>query len=147
MSNFEELFAKKDMLLSDVLQIIDYVKYFELSRNPLPTDDECIAHYLIQEKIIVKQDNGLYSVTNLGALLFANKLSQFGNLSRKGIRITKYADSSKITTSRAEDGRLGYATGFENLLKYIDSLLPKKEEFVGGFRRSIPVFLQLHCEN
>lgn len=44
---------------------------------------EGICHYIDEESILVKQDNGLYAITNLGAILFAKRLNDFPRLSRK----------------------------------------------------------------
>ena len=44
---------------------------------------EGICHYLDEEFILVKQGNGLYAITNLGAILFAKRLNDFPRLSRK----------------------------------------------------------------
>lgn len=71
---FEERYAKIDLALVDALNYLDYNCYFELMRISVPTDIDGIAHYLIEEECIVEQDNGLYAITNLGAILFAKRL-------------------------------------------------------------------------
>lgn len=50
---------------------MDYTTYFDLNNIPVPSDLDGILHYFLEEGIVVKQDNGLYAISNLGALLFA----------------------------------------------------------------------------
>lgn len=51
---------------------------------------DAVVHYLKEDGIIQKQDNGLYSITNLGAILFAKDLNEFTRLSRKAMRVIQY---------------------------------------------------------
>ena len=74
-SRFEERYALQDMELEDALRILDYLVYLDIGGIAQPTDFSGVAHYMMQEGIIVKQDNGLYAITNLGAILFAKRLS------------------------------------------------------------------------
>ena len=89
-SKFEERYALQNLDLTSALQKIDYPVYFETTKIPLPTDAEGIAHYMLEEKILVKQDNGLYAITNLGAILFGKRLLDFDRISRKAIRVVQY---------------------------------------------------------
>ena len=74
-----------DMQLDEAVQLLDVATYFDMKKEKTPTDLAGIAYYLEQEEIIVKQDNGLYSITNMGAILFAKRLSDFSKISRKAI--------------------------------------------------------------
>lgn len=76
---------------------------------PLPTDKDGYEHYLCQEEIIVKQDNGLFAITNLGAILFARRLSDFRRLERKAIRVVQYADKSRMSIVKEQIFADGYA--------------------------------------
>ncbi|WP_419557249.1 helix-turn-helix domain-containing protein [Phascolarctobacterium succinatutens] len=84
---YEELIAKQDMSSEDVLRCLDYSVYFELSKIPQPESRASIIHYLKEDGCIIQNDNGLYSVTNMGAILLANKLADFPKLARKALRI------------------------------------------------------------
>ena len=61
--------------------------YFTLLKIPQPAEKDAVAHYLNEDGIIQKQDNGLYSITNLGAILFAKDLNEFARLGRKAMRV------------------------------------------------------------
>lgn len=139
-SNFEEDIAMKDLSLQDALNLIDFSKYFSLSNIQIPSDNEKIAHYLLEESIIRKQDNALYSITNLGAILFAKRLDDFSRLSRKAIRVVQYKGNNKLEMLREDIGQKGYVIGFEGLLKYIEALIPTREVITGALREKVSAY-------
>ena len=59
-------------------------------------------HYLNEDEIIQKQDNGLYSITNLGALLFAKDLNEFVRLGRKAMRVVQYKGINRLLIQKEE---------------------------------------------
>ena len=73
---FEDIFAMIDLQISDIFHYLNCEKYFEILNMPLPIESISYLHYLQEDGIIVKQDNGLYSITNLGAILFAKRMLQ-----------------------------------------------------------------------
>lgn len=107
---------------------------------PIPTSIDKYAHYLVEDGIIVKQDNGLYAITNLGAILFAKKLSEFPRVGRKAIRIVQYEGLNRLTILKEETTTEGYAISFENAVKYVNTLLPTKEDIDSVRRKSISTF-------
>lgn len=133
-SKFEERRTKTNLNLSEALSLLDYNAYFDNTDIPQPQDSQSIAHYLIQEDILQKQDNGLYAITNLGAILFAKKLSVFSKLTRKAIRVVQYSDSSRLNMVKEEIIEKGYVVGFESLMKYVEALIPTKEVIIGAKR-------------
>ena len=133
-STFEERVAKQDLDLSDALSFLDYPGYFDKKDIPMPSDMHGIAHYMLEEGIITKQDNGLYSITNLGAILLSKKLTQFPRLSRKAVRVVQYQGSSRLNMIREHIDSTGYAVGFEGLINFIEALLPAYEPIIGALR-------------
>lgn len=133
-SKFEERIAKHDLDLVTALGMLEYSTYFDLVKMPQPTNAEGICHYLEEENILVKQDNGLFAITNLGAILFAKRLSDFPRLSRKAVRVVQYRGSNRLNMLKEYDGTKGYAVGFEGLLGFIDALLPTAEVINGALR-------------
>lgn len=127
-AKFEERAAKQDLDLQTALEYLNYPSYFELKKIPQPTDLQGIAHYMLEENILIKQDNGLYSVSNLGAILFAKQLTDFSRISRKAIRIVQYKGNNRLSMLKEESINKGYASEFENILKYVDAIIPSKEE-------------------
>ncbi|MBR5507164.1 MAG: transcriptional regulator [Clostridia bacterium] len=137
---FEERYAKQDLSLSEALSMLDYQIYFDLKGEPVPSTIENIGHYMIEEQIISNLDNGLYAITNLGAILLAKKLSDFPRLSRKAVRVVQYADNSRINMLKEDVGDKGYAVGFEGLVKYIEALIPSNEVIEGALREKRTAF-------
>lgn len=124
---YEEMLARQDMTLDDVLKILDYNTYFELTKVPQPDSRESIVHYLKEDGCIVQNDNGLYAITNMGAVLLANKLTDFSKLARKALRIIQYDGNNRLHMLREDISKKGYASEFEHLLKYIEALTPTEE--------------------
>ena len=83
---FEKQIAAEQLEESDVLEFIDYPAYFDLLKIPLPEGRSGILEALSSDGLLVKNDEGQWNITNLGAILFAKDLSQFKGLSRKSIR-------------------------------------------------------------
>lgn len=140
---FEKQIAAENLIADDVLQYIDYPQYFELTNQPLPENKSSILNALEADKIIIKATNGLWGITNLGAILFAKKLKNFQHLGRKAVRLILYKGNSRVTTIRELEGAKGYAVGFENLIEYIKTLLPENEEIGKAFRKQVPMFPDL----
>ncbi len=114
--------------------------YFDILNLPLPTSIEGYAHYLMEEGIIARQDNGLYAITNLGAILFAKKLSDFPRVGRKAIRIVQYERNNRLSILKEETTTEGYAISFENAVKFVSTLLPAKEDIDSVRRKTINAF-------
>lgn len=133
---FEDRTAKENVSLEEALKLLDYTAYFDMKNEVQPSTSIAISHYLIEEGLLKKQDNGLYTITNLGALLFAKRLSDFPRLSRKAVRVVQYADETRFAMLKDEIGGKGYVIGFEGLIKYLEALLPTKEEIEEALRKT-----------
>lgn len=133
---FEEGVAKSDLSLNEALHLLDCTFYFEIKGEPLPFSDEGVAHYLIEEGILRKQDNGLYTITKLGAILFARRLSDFPRISRKALRVVQYEGNNRFQMLKEDVGTKGYVLDFENLIKYIQALIPTREIIIGALRQN-----------
>ncbi len=119
---FEDIYAISNIQLQDIPHYLNYEMYFDILNMPIPTSIDKYAHYLVEDSIIAKQDNGLYAITNLGAILFAKKLSKFPRIGRKAIRIVQYDGLNRLTILKEEITTEGYAISFENAVKYVNTL-------------------------
>lgn len=137
---FEEIFTMVDLQINDVVKYLKCDTYFDILNLPIPTSMDGYKHYLLEEGIIVKQDNGLFAITNLGAILFARKLSDFSRLGRKAIRIVQYEGNNRLTILKEDTTNEGYAISFENAAKLVNNLLPAKEDINSVRRKSINMF-------
>lgn len=133
-SKFEDRYAKQDLELENALRLLDYQTYFDNTDIPLPSDIYGVEHYMVEEEVLVKQDNGLYAITNLDAILFAKRLSAFPRLSHKAIRVVQYRGNSRLELLKEDMGGKGYAIGFEGLIKFIEALIPTQEIINGALR-------------
>lgn len=133
-SKFEERFAKQDLEAAEAIRLLDHSVYFDITGIPQPDNGEGILYYMMEEGIIVRQDNGLFAVTNLGAILFAKKLSDFPKISRKAIRVIQYQGTNRMNMLKEDIGAKGYVVGFDGLIKFIEALLPTQELINGALR-------------
>ena len=141
--DFENQAAKKDLELSQALDLLDYPTYFSLLKKSIPEGHNNIAHDLLEDALLKKQDNGLYTITNLGAVLFARHLADFPFVSRKAIRVAQFAGKSKIDLLKDYTGQKGYAIGFEGLMEYLKALLPSKEVITGAIRNTKGIYPEI----
>lgn len=139
-SRFEEQYALQNLTAEEALQKLDYTAYFDIKGEPVPMNKKAILHYMEEEELITKQDSGEYAITNLGAILFAKKLSVFPRLARKAVRVVQYKDKSRLNIVKEDVGITGYAVGFEGLLKFIEALLPSQEVINGAMRETISAY-------
>ena len=137
---FEDAYAIADIQLQDIPRYLNCEAYFDILNMPVPTSIDRYAHYLVEDGIIAKQDNGLYAITNLGAILFAKRLSEFPRVGRKAIRIVQYDGLNRLVILKEETTTEGYAISFENAVKYVNTLLPSKEDIDSVRRKSISTF-------
>jgi predicted HTH transcriptional regulator len=133
---FENEIAKENVSEDEVLQLIDYPKFFELLKLPLPDNRKGILDRMLQEKIIVKHEQQ-YSIKNIGALLFAKNLDDFYNIARKAVRVIFYDGVNRIKTIKEQLEQKGYAVGFEGLIKYLEDNLPSNEIIDKALRKKI----------
>lgn len=126
----------------EVLSRLDYTQYFELTGQPLPDNRTGIFDKLAADRLIQKDVAENWNITNLGAILFAKRLADFGpSVARKGVRFVAYGGTSRAdTVTHRQDGQRGYATGFQGLVDYIDGLLPRNEHIGSAFREERPLY-------
>lgn len=143
--SWESGIASSYLRPDDVLHLLDHRAYFKLLDLRSPETSEGILEALKADRLIREDVGGRWDITNLGAILFASDLRDFGSaIERKGVRFVRYDGKDKTATvSHRHDGRRGYACGFEGLLSYINGLLPQNEHIGEAFRENHPLFPQL----
>ena len=135
---FETTPAKTDLELPAALATIDFGKYYDLLEKNQPSDFSGVSHDLLEEGVLILQDNGLFSVSNLGAILLAKRLSDFPGLARKALRIVQYRGDNRVERIREfpdppEAGK-GYAISLSQSLDFIEAVLPSREDIEGATR-------------
>jgi ATP-dependent DNA helicase RecG len=137
--DFEQKICLKNVTADDVLKLIDYPGFFDLSDQPLPANKSAILEKLEQEKITSRKDKK-YNITNLGALLFAKDINDFPVLSRKSVRVVIYDGEDRTKTIKEQLGKRGYAIGFQGLISWISDKLPTNEEINKALRQEITMY-------
>ena len=143
--SWEKCVAKSFVTGDDVLSLLDYPSYFSLTKQPLPDNRWGIFEKLEADRLIIKDVGDKWNITNLGAILFAINLSKFdSSISRKSVRLVSYSGINKASPVRQRiDGQRGYASGFESLLSFVNSLLPKNEYIGVAFRNEKSLFPEI----
>lgn len=138
---FERMAAAEHVSGDEVLRLLDYPTYFDLMSRPLPDGRDALLQALAADELIAREDSGHWTVRNLGALLFAKRLSDFSHLHRKAVRVVVYEGHGRTAATRPEqEGKRGYAAGFEGLISYINGLLPANEVVGQALRKPVPVY-------
>lgn len=125
-----------------VVQLLDTQSYFDLLHLPYPVNRAGVLERFESEKLIQRQDGG-WTITNLGAILFAKKLEQFDRLARKAARVIVYEGKNKLKTKLDKLGMKGYAVGYQGLVEFIYGLVPSNEVIEQALRREVKMFPEI----
>jgi ATP-dependent DNA helicase RecG len=140
---FEETIVLEHASADTVLSQLDYPSYFELLSLPLPTDREKLLERLSADRMIVDDGAGAWNITALGGILFAKNIDSFRPLARKAVRVIVYEGKNRLKTIREQVGKKGYASGFERLIEFINTLVPKNEVIGKALRKEVPMYPEL----
>lgn len=141
--SFETGAAQEGVLAEHLTSLLDLPAFFRRSRTPAPERQAEVLIIFERLGVIVSEDSGRWTITNMGALLFARDLRQFPSLERRAVRVVQYAGVDRMETLRRQDGAKGYAIGFTGLLAWVKAILPARETYVDGERRTEEVFTDL----
>ena len=135
---FEERTAKKDLAPDEVLKALNYQKMYELLGKNTPASSESVLNKLEEYGFCKRQDKSLWSVTNLGAILFANHAGDYVELGKRTVIVRKYAGINNRNLLFEQVGGLGYAVGFENLVDFI--MKNTSSESIEVIREAVPTY-------
>lgn len=85
-----------------LLEHLDVPSYFELHARSLPASRKEILSVFQTDNLIHANGAGKWDITNLGAILFAKHLDDFGPLKRKAVRVIQYKGVSRMETLREQ---------------------------------------------
>lgn len=142
---FEMLYAAERLSADEVVTLLDYPAYFDMLSRPLPNGRDGVLQALAEDHLIERLDGGSWNIRNLGAILFAKRLADFGSLQRKAVRVIAYKGIGRtsIETPREQVGTRGYAAGYEGLIGFINNLLPSNEVVGQALRKAVPMYPEL----
>lgn len=140
--DFESRIAERDLTLEKVFELLDVQAYFDLIEMRRPSHAEDAVRFLVEQGLVVVQDNGRYSITNLGALLVGVSLASFSGLRKRPIRVVSYAGRDVLDKTGDTTFNTGYALAISAAEQYIMTALPAEEVVEGAFRRMKPLYPQ-----
>ena len=125
-----------------VVQLLDTQSYFDLLHLPYPATREAVLDRFASERLI-ERARGVWTITNLGAILFAKKLETFDRLARKAPRVIVYEGTNKLKTKLDKLVTKGYAVSFQGLVEFINGLVPSNEVIEQALRREVKMFPEI----
>lgn len=132
--------ALTDVSADEVIGHLDTQAYFDLMKLPYPTTRDAVLDKLATEGLIEPTQGG-WVITNMGAVLFAKKLSDFPTpIARKAPRVVLYDGVDKTKTKGERLGVGGYAAGFSGLLEYVHSSAPQNKYLEQALREEVKMF-------
>jgi len=115
---FEENTALDNLKQEQVLSLLDYQALYRILDKNVPKSTDTILAKLTNMGYCYEK-NSLWTITNLGAILFARTLSSFPSLNGREVVVRKYIGQNNRQLQHEQRGNLGYAAGFEGLIDYI----------------------------
>lgn len=135
--HFEQRIAMENVSTAELLSLLNYTKYFEITGKDIPSNPETIAKRL-EEFELCKKSDARWNITNMGAILFANNIKDFSALREHSVIVRKYVGANNREMISEQIGRLGYVVGFEGLIDYI--MTQTSTEKIGVVRKMLPAY-------
>lgn len=137
---FEDAVALSNQRPENLEEILDIEAYYTLTAEPIPKTKREILRRLASHSFILDNMEGGYSITNLGAILFAKRVGDFPSVAGKAVRVIKYSGRDKRKSELEQEATMGYAAGFTNMMRFIMQKVEREERYVDGVRRMIPMY-------
>jgi len=133
---FEKRVARSAVMEETVLELLDYEKLYELIDKRIPQDKSRIMDQMCEFGMIDRKDDR-YDILNLGAILFARKLKDFG-LENKEVIVRKYSGTNNLVMELEHKMSVGYAVGFEDMVDTVMRFTSKEKIEVR--REAVPTY-------
>lgn len=124
--------VKVDCTEGDVIRLLSIECILITLDLPAILRDGPLMDALEDNCIVIRQDDGRYTITALGALLFARDLSRFGMISSKALRLARYNGDSRVEIGRQCEYMRGYVLGFDDIICTIMMMIPSREVIIHG---------------
>ena len=132
---FEKRPAKSGLTGSEVLSFLNYRKLYERIDRRIPREENVILD-LLKEYAFITEDHGKWAITNMGAILFANRLADFEELRYREIILRRYEGNNNLIMTNEKRSEAGYAVEFDDLLDWLENN-SSKEKIVSSRTREI----------
>lgn len=123
---FEYQVAAGKVSSDEVLKLLDYSAYFDLTNLPLPDNRTGILASLKDDKMIRSELGGYWSITNPGAVLFA-----------KNLQLTGTGPTIELFETRMEITNPGLP--LVSTMRFLDSPPQSRNETLASFMRRIRI--------
>ena len=133
--DFESLAARQDVRAEELHDLLDIDLYYDALGAPHPRSSEQMLQELSEQELISLQDNGRYTITNLGALLIARRLSAFPGLRKRQLRVIRFEGRARTEILEDRFFDTGYVRALPDAEAFIMSVTPAHEELDGMFRK------------
>ena len=133
--DFESLPAEKDVAVGEIFELLDLDAYYGLLRTRRPGNIDETVNDLCRQELLSIQDNGRYTVTNLGALLVARRLGDFPGLRKRTLRVVRFEGDANFDILDDTFFDSGYALAFPQAEQFVSAMTSAKEVTEGAFRR------------
>jgi ATP-dependent DNA helicase RecG len=129
----------------ETLSLLDTSLFFRLTNTQMPSNVGGIITSLLRERLIDEEAGGrTYSIRRIGALLLATELRFFPDIQRKAPRVTVYRGATKLTDPIDNViGTMGYAVGFQGLVRFVTKRMPHREIIENGLRKTVGIIPEI----
>ncbi|MGN0097721.1 MAG: ATP-binding protein [Candidatus Methanomethylophilaceae archaeon] len=128
---FELTPIKMDLDRHELELYLDYASILEKTGSTV-LSDESMIDLMAKNRFIIKQLDGQFSITYVGAILFAKDLRDFDVLMKKTIRLVQYQGTSKSKIVRQIEENGGYATQLTDTMRDLSLLIPTEQVVESG---------------
>lgn len=128
--------------LAETDRFLDTARWIRLMDKPAPESAAATIDTLVNEKMILRNGDRC-AITNLGAIVAAQNVSQFPGKERLAVRVIKYRGKSRIDAEQEREFVAGYGTGFQALVQHIAGQLPTSEIIRDALRATVPVYPEI----
>lgn len=126
----------RDLDAQGIVDRLDTQAFFELMKQPYPTDRAGVLARLVENRLVDLVD-GQYSIRRIGALLLAKRFEDFADIAKKAPRIVVYTSNSKLDSRIDQTGQRGYAVGFQGLVTFVLQQMPQNEVIENALRKEV----------
>ena len=134
---FEEQTAKTHLTGEEVLTLLDYKAFYERIDKNVPSASDTILGKL-SDYGFCKKEGEYWSITNLGAILYANDIRNFDDLKFREIVIHKYVGTNNRQQEFEQHITRGYAAAFEDVVDFIMQSTGKEK--IEVVRETVPTY-------
>lgn len=134
-SDYESRAVLEGLSPREISELLDIEAHFRLLGDSQPSTIDAAMVPLCEQGLVRKQDDELFSITNLGMLLIARRMSSFPGTRHHVLRATRFAGNASLDILDRHDFDEGYALALPEAVDYVMSSVPSEDRLEGAFRR------------